>query len=45
MNLWSNALKYTEKGIIIFSVKNVNSNVIKVSIRDTGIGCIYFIFN
>lgn len=42
MNLLTNAVKYTEKGTVTFSIKdggrNADSIYLKVSVKDTGIG-------
>ena len=42
MNLLTNAVKYTEKGSITFSVKDggrdADSIYLKISVKDTGIG-------
>ena len=38
MNLWNNAIKYTEIGVINFSAKLIESTIIKVSLKDSGIG-------
>lgn len=42
MNLLTNAVKYTEKGSILFSVKNLGvtqgQGTLRISVKDTGIG-------
>jgi signal transduction histidine kinase len=38
MNLISNAIKFTNQGIISIEVKEVNSTIIAITVTDTGIG-------
>ena len=42
MNLWNNAIKFTEKGVIAFTAKYIKNNIIKISLKDSGIGQYYF---
>ena len=38
MNLLDNAIRYTEQGTISLQVENINHNIVRIRIEDTGIG-------